>query len=42
MIRNIFKIILAVVLAILVFYIAFAWTASCRIEREMVRAESRE
>ncbi|MDH7513528.1 MAG: hypothetical protein QHH14_11340 [Clostridiales bacterium] len=39
MIRRIFGVILAVILAVLVFYIAFAWTASCRLEREMVRAE---
>lgn len=39
MIRQILKAILAVVLAVIVFYISFAWTASCRLEREMERAE---
>ena len=30
---------MAIFLAIIIFYISFAWTASCRLEREMEKAE---
>ncbi len=39
MIRKTLKALVAIILAVIVFYISFAWTASCRMEREMVRAE---
>lgn len=42
MIRRIALTILAVLLAVIVFYISFAWTASCRLEREIVKAEIEE
>lgn len=38
-IAGFFRVLVSFLLALVVFYIAFSWTASCRIERERARAE---